>query len=311
MSNNLLEQFTAEINRYFFLREYSFERNQFRTSLGESELADHIIDLPDALFVFQLKERSSGAPSDSKSIEAWFRRKVLDKGCGQIAASIRYFQERTNLRILNQRGHMHELSLKDRLVVPIILYSTGTANSRIDLPRHRVSKRAGFVHLMHLRDYHNVCRVLGLPSELIGYFRFRQDLLLRRPHDRFEEAILTAMFIDENTQSVSDERAREILQAAYDDTISFDIGEVLRRFGEKVTYLSGGGADLDYYKILAEFSRLSRAEMRGFKKLFIWALDNIRACEPQIPARMMSISTGTGFVVFPVPVGALTGVSTP
>ena len=51
-----LEAFTAEINRHFFLREYSFAENVFKPDHGtEVEAADHLIALPEAFLVFQIR----------------------------------------------------------------------------------------------------------------------------------------------------------------------------------------------------------------------------------------------------------------
>jgi hypothetical protein len=93
---------------------------------------------------------------------------------------------------------------------------------------------------------------------------------------------------------------REILEAAGADNPSFDIGPILRRFGDKVMYLEGSGAKLDYYRILGEFTRLDRADMRGFKRLLKWGIENVGGEHPERPARMQC-TTGTGFVVIPVP----------
>ncbi len=48
----------------------------------------------------------------------------------------------------------------------------------------------------------------------------------------------------------------------------------------------GLGHGLQYYQILAEFSRLNRSEMRGFKRLFRWALEHARQSELELPSRM-------------------------
>ena len=39
--------------------------------------------------------------------------------------------------------------------------------------------------------------------------------------------------------------------------------------------------------------------MRGFKELFTWAFENAGK-EVKLPARLDSLNTGTGFVIFPV-----------
>jgi hypothetical protein len=301
--SNLLERFTAEINRHFFLSEFSFSRNQFQAASGsEFELADHLIALPDALFVFQLKERADDAAHDSEAIETWFRKKVIDKGCGQIADSLRFLREQPDLRVTNQRGHAHNLASDRRPVIPILLFATGASiPGAIKAKRHHLSQRAGFVHIIHIRHYQRLCDLLALPSELIAYFIFRREFLLRKPEMVLSEAQIAAQFIAETDAILSPEKARAVLEAAADDNQSFDIGPLLRRFGDKINYLDGAGAGLDYYRILAEFTRLDRAEMRGFKVLLKWAMENVGGTDVEIPARMRSGSTGTGFVVIPVP----------
>ena len=198
--SNLLEQFTAELNRHFFLKEFSFHKNKFRAACGsEFELADHVIALPDALFIFQLKERAKNAPSDERLVETWFRQKVLNKGSGQLADSLRFFREQPRLLVQNQREHHLDLASSLRAkAIPILLYSSGpTLPQMIDANKHHVSRRAGFVHVMHIRDYYHLCHTGALPKELIAYFEFRQNLLLRNPHRYWNEAGLTAQFIAE------------------------------------------------------------------------------------------------------------------
>jgi hypothetical protein len=302
---NVLEEFTAELNRHFFLREYSFCKNQFRFARGELELADHIIALPDGLFVFQLKERARDATDGTASTESWFRRKVLDKGCGQLADSIRFLRRKPGISVANQRGHVHELVCDERPIIPVLLYASGKASpGSIGRTRHRVSKRAGFVHVMHIRDYYNICHYLALPGELLAYFHFRRDLLLRDPQYRWDEDTLVAQFIDDSSHPSTAERVADILNAATRDAVSFDIGPILRRFGDKVRYAPTGGAGVDYYRILGQFSRLGRAEMRGFKRLLSWAYDHVDGDAPEIPARMFASGISTGFVIFPVPKSA-------
>lgn len=299
-----LESFTAEINKHFFLGEFSFGKNEFRSSSGqERELADHVIALPEALFVFQIKERDLSAPTDEQSVATWFRKKVLGIGSGQIADSLRFLGEQTNLEVENLRGHRHNLAIGGRSVIPILLYSAGSAlPESVARYNHYVSKRAGFVHVLHVRDYYELCHTLVLPSELIQYFEFRRDLLFRNPRNNFGEPRIVAQFISETHEPLTDGETRHYLSQARADIASFDITPILRRFGEKVVYAPGCGTGLDYYRVLAAFSRLSRAEMRGFKKLLTWALEKAGG-SIEIPCRLQSVNTGTGFLVFPVPDG--------
>lgn len=300
-----LQQFTAEIGQHFFLREYSFAENVFKPHVQtEVEAADHLIALPDAFLVFQVKERDRGAANDPLSIERWFKKKVLDVGCGQLADSIRYLKA-PNLVLKNQRGHAHRLSGEGRPVVPILLYASGTTlPASVGCNTHKVSRRAGFVHIMDIRDYLYLCKTLALPSELVAYFDFRKTLLGSGTTYPWSEPRITAQFIRDTFAPLADEEVSTTLQAAVDDTLSFDISGILSRLGDKVTYLDHAGSDFDYYRILAAFSRLNRSEMRGFKRMFSWTLEKARASSFEIPVRMHSLNTGTGFVLFPVPTNA-------
>lgn len=303
---NLLEQFAGDLNQHFFLGEYSFGGNQFRAALSgqQLELADHVIALPDALFVFQIKERDSGAAADKDSVEEWFHQKVLKKGCGQIADSLRFLQEQPSLILTNQRGHPHDLASARKAIIPILLYSSGrTLPESLTAKKHHISRRAGFVHILNVEDYYHLCHTLALPSELIAYFGFRQDLLIRFPGQHWAEARIAAQFISNTHDRLSESEAKIILQEAADDISTFDLSQIFRRFGERVTYLAGNGKDLDYYRILGEFSRMTRAEMRGFKRLLTWALDKAGTEQMQTPARM-KVTTGTGLVVIPIHQGA-------
>ncbi|MCX6598925.1 MAG: hypothetical protein NTV70_21440 [Acidobacteria bacterium] len=302
---NLLEQFTADLSQHFFLREYSFDKNRFHAIGGHQlELADHVIALPDALFLFQLKERDSRAAIDEGSLEKWFEQKVLKKGCGQIADSVRFLKDQPVLMVTNQRGHVRNLAAARQSVIPILLYSA-CANPPVSISakKHHVSRRAGFVHLLSITDYYHLCRILALPSALVAYFAFRQDLLLRFPNGHWDETEIAAQFIADTHVRIPAPDVKTILQEAVGDVSTFDISSILRRLGEKVTYLTGKGNDLDYYQILSEFSRLTRAEMRGFKRLLVWALDKAGTAGVQIPARLKG-ANGTGFLVIPIHQGA-------
>jgi hypothetical protein len=302
---NLLEEFTARLNSHFFLREYSFAKNCFRVDgKQELELADHVIALPDATLVFQMKERSAEAHSERSSAREWFRQTVVKKGCGQIADSTRFLRDQASLPIPNQRGHEHDLAWRNKPIVPIILYSPGKVFiPEIHSKRHHLSRRAGFVHILPINDYYDLCRTLVLPVELISYFSFREDLL-RTSEGIWQEREIIAQFIANTKTRLPTPDMERLIRDALDDIASFDIGDVFRRFGEKAQHSEGLGHGLQYYQILAEFSRLNRSEMRGFKRLFRWALEHAGQSELELPSRMQSLNTRTGFVVFPVPEGA-------
>lgn len=303
---NLLEEFTAEINRHFFLREFSFDRNKFKSACGqEYELADHVIAMPAGTLVFQLKEREANAPADESSMTSWFRRKVLDKACRQLADTVRFLRAEPSLLVLNQRGHTHDLAGCTENIIQVILFRAHSPlPAEIRGQRHYVSKRAGFVHTMDIQDYYQLCHTLALPRELMQYFEFRQELLLARPDLNWPEPILAAQFIMDTGDRLPDHTAMEVLGRTRIDNASVDLSPILTQFGGKIVHSSSPDNPHQYYQLLAELTKLDRAEMRELKRLIDWALVNAGGKDIQIPARLLCPSARIGFVVFPVHAGA-------
>jgi hypothetical protein len=229
-----IEEFTAEIGRHVFLREFSFGKNTFRAACGsERELADHVIALPTETLVFQIKERDVGAASDERAIVNWFNKKVLKDGCGQLRDSEAFLRDQPQLRISNQRGDIFDLARRTSKVVKILLYSASGAPvpKLVSSCRHKISSRAGFVHVLDIEDYYNLCRCLLAPRELSEFLAFRQQLLERTNGAPPDEAMIAAMFIVEASSPLQDAEARRILDAAIADNVSFDLGPLLSKYG--------------------------------------------------------------------------------
>jgi len=298
-----LEKFTAEVNKNFFLKEFSFDKNKFRAACGsEFELADHVISLPNETFVFQIKERDPNAASDRDSMLKWFKKKVIQVGCGQLRDSEKYLTEQPALLVENQRGHRFDLANRCNQITKILLYSSTTdiLSESDPLLRYKISKRAGFIHVLDIKDYYQLCRCLAAPKEISEYFSFRQKYWESAAENIPEEAMLAAMFIEESLAPLSPADARQLLDKALLDVPSFDLGPILRPYAEKIVNEGAREENLQYYRILEVFLRLNRAELRGLKSLFQWALERAGDEKLEIPCRMRGGSQ-TGFVVFPVP----------
>jgi len=298
-----LEKFTAEVNRNIFLREFSFDKNKFRAACGsEFELADHVICFPNETLVFQIKERDPEAASDCDTMLKWFKKKVIQAGCGQLRDSEEFLKEQPVLFVENQRGHKFDLAKRSNQIVKILLYSAATAilPDPASLLRFKISDRAGFIHVIDFEDYYQLCRCLSAPKELSEYFSFRQKYFESTAQAIPEEAMLVAMFIAESEVPLNPADARQFLKNALLDFSSFDLGPILRPYAEKIVTEGGHEEDFQYYRILEEFLRLNRSELRAIKKLFQWALAKAGNDELERPRRIRGGSQN-GFVVFPVP----------
>lgn len=298
-----LERVLAEMNGNVFLREYTFATNQFKSACGqEYELADHVVILPGAILVFQAKERDKSADNSDEAIEKWFKREVLKNACRQLADTRSFFQKEPDLCLPNQRGHVRDLANPSDPIIQVALYALhGKRPALLTRTSHRQSSKAGFVHILDVQDYLETIRVLALPAEIADYFAFREDCLLRGQSWEYDEARLVAAFILEQSPSkLKDGTVRNVLADALHDVESFDLGNMLVKYGEKVFYYEGGGPGADYYAILNEFAHMNRVHMRSFRRLRDWALGKAGSDSAEVPVRMLVPSRGTGFVVFPV-----------
>jgi hypothetical protein len=296
----------ADLNGNVFLREYTFAANQFKSASNqEYELADHVVLLPEAILAFQAKERSPDASSSDDAMVKWFKREVEKNACRQLADTKQFFEAEPDLTVPNLRGHVHDLAGPDARIIQVALFSVDhDAPAYVRLKTHRVSMRAGFVHILSLHDYREVCRVPALPIEIAGYFAFRQDLLLRLKDWNHGEAALVAAFINEDTSGIYDADAvRRTIEDALRDNESLSVGKMLIEFGDRVFYVEDHGQATEYYAILDEFVWLNRVHMRAFRTLRDWALEKAGGEDPEMPRRMRVPGRETGFVVFPIPDG--------
>lgn len=80
-----LEDEITEINQDFFLKEFSFSKNEFTPSQSsELQFSDHVIWLDDLLITFQIKERNISRIHSKETEISWFRKKVIGKAIEQI-----------------------------------------------------------------------------------------------------------------------------------------------------------------------------------------------------------------------------------
>jgi hypothetical protein len=298
-----IERLLAQVNADVFLREYTFATNQFSSQAGgQRELADHVVLAPGAIIAIQAKERQPSADRSETAVTKWFDSKVLGKACGQLRDTEEFFQNEPHLVLPNQRGHVRDLTGPKAPVVKVALYAIeGLRPPGVVRVNHKISQRAGFVHVMHIRDYLEVCQILALPIEIAEYFLFREAFLRANVPCWLEEGRLLASFIAEDIGGrVTYSVARRLLEDARADR-SFDLVNLLKKYGEKATYYDGEGSGTDYYSILDEFARMNRSEMRTFKELLDWGVTNAGSETLERPERMLLPDRSAGIIIFPVP----------
>lgn len=300
-----LQAVIDNINENRFLSEFSFSKNNFKPELeSEIEFADHVILIDDLLIIFQLKERSQSKDYTSTTEKKWFQNKVLNISKKQIRNTLKYFENNEKIEIINQRGHKFDIKCNHISVfVKIIIYKPSEF-----LPQdcysinHYISKKCGFIHILHINEYQNICNTFITPTEIAQYFGFRETILQQYSVWPDEKSI-AGQFIAGATTSAPNKRFSDYVDSLDNDINNFDIFSLLEGFEKSIAYTIDNIGEKDYYIFLEEFAKLDRAELREIKKRIIKSIDECKTNKFTLPFRVVSLRTNCGFVFVPIEEG--------
>ncbi len=303
----LQEQYLAELNANIFLKEFSFAKNEFRPSpRKELQFADHVIWLDDLLILFQVKERGSIEQPTEKIEKNWFENKVLKHATKQIRGTLRYLNEYNEIHIQNQRGYVFNVSTqaKNRLIKIVVHAPTDKLPEKYLYKKHHFSRTAGFIHILSIADYLNICKTLLTPGEIVEYLDFRQSLLLKwpEPSEALPETALLGQYLYHDTSDIcpTDENIKYFVtfQNKIDE---FDISTILQNFAEHIEHRHSQNVEHDYYNILMEFAKLNRGDLKEAKLRIKLCVESCESDEFDLPYRMVVPKTECGFVFIPIP----------
>jgi hypothetical protein len=306
MTQTLSERFVGQLNANVFFAEFAFASSQLRVpEVGEVELADHLVLFDDVGLIFQLKERSADVKDDSASLSSWFVRKVRKAAVSQIAKTKAMMRQFAGTRIRNQRGHQVHLpdAPPTRLSSIVIYHASST--TEFYAPKYCISRSAGFVHFIAAKDYFGVCQSLVTPAEVLEYLAFREDVvkLLNLAPAQVSEAALVGQFMGGTItiKAIPHERYANILDALIQDREQWDISYLTDHLGEQIKYRDGDASATQYYRILAQLAKLSRAELRELKILLGHATEAVRTDTLELPYRFALPRNDCGFLLLAVP----------
>jgi len=178
MTLEKLENFISIINENFFLKEFSFSKNDFSPpQMSELQFSDHVIWLDDLLITFEIKEREILVNHTSEEEIKWFKNKIEKKAKEQIKQTLNYLEIHREINITNERGHVFNVASANlKKKIHIVLYSPHELlPEECRRKKHYLSKIAGFIHLITAYDYVEVCRILITPAEISKYLEFRKQ----------------------------------------------------------------------------------------------------------------------------------------
>jgi hypothetical protein len=301
-ADTLLEQFVASLNASVFLAEFAFSGSELSIpGLGTIEIADHLVLLDDLGILFQLKERDSSASTELNNVAKWFANKIRKKAVLQMRSTREHLRTYAGSTLRNQRGHDVPLSsLAPTTLHGVVIYRIPTVPGFVP-ERFYDSKSAGFIHFFRDTDYLSVCQLLVTPTEIADYLAFRRELLSKWPDAKgVSEAALVGQFIAANADVAPEAKYEGVLAALQHDAHSWDMSYIASKLGSKIAYREGDASETSHYRILAEFAKLGRSELREFKKRFDLALLAVRADRFELPYRFACPRTDCGFLILPM-----------
>lgn len=297
--NSLVETLVSDLNKRVFFREFSFPKSRF-TGAGTgklNEFADHVVWIDELLIIYQVKERSDVGDSTPDAERKWFDRGVLHDATKQVRDTLAYLSA-GSVEVSNHRGHQFDLDIgKVTTVLKLVLYEPSD-----DLPadreeiKHHLSRTAGFIHVLQMKDYRDVCEVLVTPAEVCQYLDFREQLVTKWEGMQLPpERALLGQFVSGDASAKPDVNFESELDSISKD-LDFDMWFVFDGIADRIENASSMESATDYYRIIAEFAKLNRLELAEFKKRFRLCLKAVNDNRFMGPTRIISPQTRCGFV---------------
>ena len=292
----------AQLNEYFFFREFTYSKSIFRPSPNEeAELADSILWLDDVVVAFQLKERNYVDATTAEAESRWFERKVLKLGTRQIRDTLTYLRSHEEIEIENHRSHkFHLRPSKITTIHKVVCYlANNNLPDECGAKRFHRSQTAGIIHLIPAKDYRGIVRTLLTPTELFEYLDFREELIEKwnSTVNVVPEPALVGQYLygDANTSpSIDFLQHLTDLEPRIDE---WDMSGVIKQFADRITT---NNELTDYYNIVTEIAKLKRNGLREFKKRFQLSMQKCRSNEFAQPYRFASLQTNCGFIFIPL-----------
>ena len=300
---SLLHDFAAQQHANLFTRAFSFATGQLPLDPDKDvELADRVVMMDNVGFIFLLREREPKVNSKTGDLEKWVSSNVVRKGAKQIQNTRELLDTYMSVSVVNQFGHRLTVSPGDPdSFISMIIYRVPPRSRAFRAARFKRNRNGGFIHILRDSDYFTICHHLVTPAEWIDYFTFRRDILLNWDPSAaaVSEAALIGQYLLEDFSSPPDKRFERIALSRGGPT-ACEFSFVLESLASKIAGQDGDYADTDNYEILTELALLGRYELRALKQQLRMALEAVRANRFELPYRLASNRTGSGFVIVPV-----------
>jgi|WetSurMetagenome_2_1015567.scaffolds.fasta_scaffold00544_13 hypothetical protein len=299
-----LQDYTSKLNGFFFWKEFSFHKNNFNPKPdSQLEFADHVIWLDDIIILYQIKEREFKTISDEQSEEKWFENKVLKKAKSQIRNTLKYLNNFETISIENQRGHKFNVKnwKLQKIHKVILFYSDDNLPFNCKSKTHYLSKEAGFIHLFSIDKYFDICNLLITPAEINEYLIFRENVLSKYSclDNTINEKSILGQFLKGDLDESPSANNDNFVDRFHNDHEEFDISFLFRDFMDHIELIESDDPTA-YYKILSQFAKLKRNDLRQIKKLITFCMNEWEEQKGGRPYRVLVPRLQIGFVFFAV-----------
>jgi hypothetical protein len=300
---NKSENLISQINESVFYKEFTFDKNEFELTKGESkELADNILLLDEIKIIIQIKERNKDLAT--KSADKWFSNKILNKAKNQIKETVSFLKSNNKIPVFNRREQFVRIGkISNSELKKIIIYDIEEQLSeKYDNLKFYFSSQVGNIHIFNVEDYYWVCKYLITPAELNEYLIFRERffLLYENLINEFPEQYLLSHFIETNTDFTIKKEYSKTLSKLKENPSEFDVWNLINNISEKALENSADLKSTNYHKIIKEICKLKRYELTEFKSRFEKCNNHIKSKERKFPLRFFSPRTDCGFVFLPL-----------
>ena len=301
--SSLLQDFAAQQHANVFLRAFAFPTIELpRRPEDDAKLADRVVLIDKIGFIFQLREREQKVASKAGDLEKWVANTVVRKGIKQVQNTRDLLRSYRGLSLVNHFGHRLSITPKDPDdLVSMIIYRVPAKARAFRAARFKKGRNGGFIHILRDLDYFAICEHFVTPAELVDYFSFRRDILINWDPivTAVSEGAMIGQYLLEDYSSPPDAKF-ERAGRSHGGPTAYEFSFVLDSLASKIAAQESIYADTEYYEILTELALLGRYELRALRQQLRLALETVRANRFELPFRIVSGRTGSGFLIVPV-----------
>jgi len=297
------ENLVATINKNYFLAEFTYSRQRFRTTdKQEHEFADAAIWLDDLLILQQVKERGTATEIDTPDREGkWFKKKVISKGVDQLNDTHEHRRAGTPLLLYNERGVIVDLGqCRAKNIHNVIVYRPSSDLPEILLQqKSRKSSRIGFVHLFNETDYVRTFSTLITPMEIGGYLSWRQSACEKHLAvcSTLSEKALVGQYLSGELDSMpAPEFELYVNRLAGEDEWQL-VYNIMYLFRDRIEKQA---AENDHYRILKELAKLNRGMMGKFIECYKQSVAACKKPSAGLPRRLSIQDNDCSFIFIPL-----------